>query len=143
MEPRPLQYIAQASGGELRHGSPDRMVTRLCSDSRQAGPNDLFFALSGSGSTPTACPRWPAARVAAIVAERAKLPADFHDCPVIAVDNTRRALGRLAARDRARFPTPPSSPWAAPMEKPTTKELIASVLRQKEIHALVGGQFQQ
>ena len=47
MEPRPLHYIAQAVSGELLHGSPGLMTGRLCTDSRLAGPNDLFFALAG------------------------------------------------------------------------------------------------
>lgn len=47
MEPRSLHYIAEAAAGELRHGSPDQMVGRLCTDSRLAEPGDLFFALAG------------------------------------------------------------------------------------------------
>ncbi|MGD1084521.1 MAG: UDP-N-acetylmuramoyl-tripeptide--D-alanyl-D-alanine ligase, partial [Verrucomicrobiota bacterium] len=132
MEPRPLQFIAQAAGGELRHGPPDKMVTRLCSDSRQAGPNDLFFALSGERfDAHSLLPEVARRGVAAIVAERAKLPADFHDCAVIAVDNTRRALGRLAARYRADFQLPVVAVGGS-NGKTTTKELIASVLRQKK-----------
>ena len=47
MEPRPLHYIAQAVSGELRHGSPGKTVSRVCTDSRLAEPGDLFFALAG------------------------------------------------------------------------------------------------
>jgi UDP-N-acetylmuramoyl-tripeptide--D-alanyl-D-alanine ligase len=132
MEPRPLQYIAQAAGGELRHGSPGKMVARVCTDSRLAEPNDLFFALAGARFDAHALLPEAAGRgVGAIVAERAKLPADFDECAVIAVDNTRRALGRLGARYRGDFALPVIAVGGS-NGKTTTKELIASVLRQKK-----------
>ena len=132
MEPRPLYYIAQATGGELRHGSPEKMVTRLCTDSRLAEPNDLFFALSGERfDAHRLLPEVARRGVGVIVAERAKLPADFNDCAVIVVDNTRRALGRLGARYRRDFKLPVIAVGGS-NGKTTTKDLIASVLRQKK-----------
>jgi UDP-N-acetylmuramoyl-tripeptide--D-alanyl-D-alanine ligase len=68
--------------------------------------------------------------VAAVVAERAKLPPDFRGCAIIAVDATRAALGRLGARYRSDF-TVPVTAVGGSNGKTTTKELIASVLRQK------------
>jgi len=155
MEPRPLYFIAEATGGELRYGAPgrtmkcgghrpplqnegelphgtrDKTVTRICTDSRLAEPNDLFFALSGERfDAHRLLPEVAARGVGAIVAERAKLPDDFLDCAVIAVDNTRRALGRLAARYRGDFSLPVIVVGGS-NGKTTTKELIASVLRQK------------
>src|ERR1039458_10154200 len=101
MEPRPLHYIAQAVAGELRHGSPGKTVARLCTDSRLAEPDDLFFALAGARfDAPRLLPEVARRGVGAIVAERDKLPADFSQCAVIAVSNTRRALGQLGARYR-------------------------------------------
>jgi UDP-N-acetylmuramoyl-tripeptide--D-alanyl-D-alanine ligase len=132
MEPRPLHYIAQATAGELRLGSPDKMVARLCADSRLAEPNDLFFALAGQRFDAHRLLHEVAGRgVGAIVAERAKLPADFHECAVIAVENTRRALGQLGARYRRDFKLPVVVVGGS-NGKTTTKELIASVLRQKK-----------
>jgi UDP-N-acetylmuramoyl-tripeptide--D-alanyl-D-alanine ligase len=132
MEPRPLQYIAQAAGGELRHGAPGRLVARLCTDSRLAEPDDLFFALAGERfDAHRLLPEVAGRGVGAIVAERAKLPADFQGCPVVAVENTRRALGRLGARYRADFALPVIVVGGS-NGKTTTKELIASVLRQKK-----------
>src|SRR5690606_12952753 len=51
-------------------------------------------------------------------------------CAVIVVDDTRRALGRLAAKYRVEFELPVVA-VAGSNGKTTTKELIASVLRQK------------
>jgi UDP-N-acetylmuramoyl-tripeptide--D-alanyl-D-alanine ligase len=132
MEPRSLHYIAQAAGGELRHGSPDQMVGRLCTDSRLAEPGDLFFALAGERfDAHQLLPEVARRRVGAIVAERDKLPADFQACAVIAVENTRRALGRLGARYRRDFDLAIIAVGGS-NGKTTTKELIAAVLRQKK-----------
>jgi len=132
MEPRPLHYIAQAVSGELRHGSPDKTVARLCTDSRLAEPNDLFFALAGARfDAHRLLPEVARRGVGAIVAERDKLPADFCQCAVIAVGNTRRALGQLGARYRRDFDLPVIAVGGS-NGKTTTKELIASVLRQEK-----------
>jgi UDP-N-acetylmuramoyl-tripeptide--D-alanyl-D-alanine ligase len=130
MQPRPLQYIAQAVAGELRHGAPDKMSGRLCTDSRLAEPGDLFFALAGERfDAHRLLPEVAARGVGAIVAERAKLPADFCQCAVIAVSHTRRALGDLGARYRRDFHLPVIAVGGS-NGKTTTKELIAAVLRQ-------------
>src|ERR1039458_9799122 len=107
MEPRSLKYIAEATAGELCNGSPEAKVTRICVDSRQAQPNDLFFALAGERFDAHAfLPEVARRGVAAVVAERPKLPSGLEECAVIAVDNTRAALGRLGARYRRDFALP-------------------------------------
>ncbi len=132
MEPRPLHYIVEAVAGELRHGSPGKTVSRLCTDSRLAQPGDLFFALAGARfDAHVFLPEVARHKVGAIVAEREKLPADFCQCPVIAVGNARRALGQLGARYRRDF-DPPVFAVGGSNGKTTTKELIASVLRQQK-----------
>jgi UDP-N-acetylmuramoyl-tripeptide--D-alanyl-D-alanine ligase len=132
MEPRPLHYIAQAVSGELLHGSPGRVVSRVCTDSRMAGPDDLFIALAGERhDAHQFLPEVARRGVGAIVAERDKLPADFCACPLIAVRNTRRALGQLGARYRRDFELPVIAVGGS-NGKTTAKELIASVLRQKK-----------
>ena len=131
MEPRSLNYVAEACAGELQNGFPDTLVTRICIDSRQAQPGDLFFALAGERFDAHAfLPEVAKRGVATIVAERKKLPPNFSACAVIAVENTRRALGQLAARYRADFNLPVVAVGGS-NGKTTTKELIASVLRQK------------
>src|SRR5271167_1908792 len=107
MEPRSLKYIAEATAGELCNGLPETTVTRLCVDSRQAQPGDLFFALAGERfDAHVFLPEVARRGVAAVVAERPKLPVDFQGCAVIAVDSTRAALGRLGARYRGDFILP-------------------------------------
>ncbi|HXR08734.1 MAG TPA: UDP-N-acetylmuramoyl-tripeptide--D-alanyl-D-alanine ligase [Candidatus Acidoferrum sp.] len=131
MEPRPLHYIAQAVAGELRHGPPGATVSRVCTDSRRAGPEDLFFALAGARfDAHRFLPEVARRGVGAIVAERDKLPADFCQCAVIAVGSTRRALGQLGARYRRDFDLPVIAVGGS-NGKTTTKELIASVLREQ------------
>jgi UDP-N-acetylmuramoyl-tripeptide--D-alanyl-D-alanine ligase len=131
MEPRTLKYIAEATAGELRNGSPETRVSRICIDSRQAEAGDLFFALAGERFDAHNFLQEVAARgVAAVVAECPKLPPTFKGGPVIAVDKTRAALGRLGARYRRDFKLPVIAVGGS-NGKTTTKELIASVLRQK------------
>jgi UDP-N-acetylmuramoyl-tripeptide--D-alanyl-D-alanine ligase len=130
MEPRSLKYLADACKGELRNGSPQRLATNICTDSRKAGPGDLFFALSGERfDAHNFLPEVAKSGVIAVVAERKKIPADFITT-VIAVDDTREALGNLAARYRKDFDLPIIAVGGS-NGKTTTKELLASVLRQK------------
>lgn len=130
MEPRSLKYLAEACGGELRNGSPQRLATSICTDSRKAGPGDLFFALSGERfDAHNFLPEVARTGVIAVVAERKKIPANFITT-VIAVENTRQALGNLAARYRKDFDLPMIAVGGS-NGKTTTKELLASVLRQK------------
>src|SRR6266567_830164 len=131
MEPRSLKYICAAWAGERRYGSPDTLVSRVCTDSRQAQPGDLFFALAGDRfDAHDFLGEVAAKRVAAVVVERAKAPRALADCGVIGVANPRRALGDLAARYRADF-TLPIIAVAGSNGKTTTKALLAAVLRQK------------
>jgi UDP-N-acetylmuramoyl-tripeptide--D-alanyl-D-alanine ligase len=132
MESRTLKYVAAVAEGQLLNGSPEQTVARISTDSRQAQAGDLFFALAGERFDGHAFLAEVArAGVAAVVAERGKLPAGFDGCAVIAVDNTRRALGRLGAAYRRDFDLPIIAVGGS-NGKTTTKELIASVLRQKK-----------
>ncbi len=117
--------------GELLGGLPATPVARVCTDSRQAGAGDLFVALSGEHfDGHTFLPEAARRGAAAVVAERGKLPPGFQACPVILVDHARRALGRLGAACRREFELPVVAVGGS-NGKTTTKELIASVLRQK------------
>src|SRR5262249_20410681 len=62
--------------------------------------------------------------------ERSRVPAELPECAVIAVDDTLKALGTLGARYRNDFSLPVIA-VAGSNGKTTTKELIASVLKQK------------
>lgn len=131
MESRSLKYVAEACGGELVQGSPNTNVSRVCTDSRQAQAGDLFVALMGEKfDAHTFLPDVAKRNATAVVAEKAKLPGALAGCGVIAVQNTRQALGQLAARYRADFDLPVIAVGGS-NGKTTTKELIAAVLRQK------------
>src|SRR5580658_7235703 len=124
MEPRTLEYIAQIMDGELVNGSEPRCIARISTDSRQLEPGDLFFALAGEHHDGHAfLPKVRQGGAAAVVAERRKLPPGFNACPAILVDNTRRALGRLAAAYRDEFDLPVVAVGGS-NGKTTTKELI-------------------
>ncbi len=132
MEPRSLKFVADAMEGDLLCGPPDLSVARLSTDSRLAEPGDLFFALGGPRfDGHSFLPEVARRGVAAVVAERRKLPTGLDGCAIILVDNTRRALGRLGAAYRRDFDLPIVAVGGS-NGKTTTKELIASVLRQKK-----------
>jgi UDP-N-acetylmuramoyl-tripeptide--D-alanyl-D-alanine ligase len=131
MDFRSLKFVARACAGDQLSGSPEVLVTRVCSDSRQAQAGDLFFALAGERFDGHDFLAEVAQKgVAAVVADKARIPAGLSGCAVIAVDNPRQALGRLAARYRADFELPVIAVGGS-NGKTTTKELLAAVLRQK------------
>jgi UDP-N-acetylmuramoyl-tripeptide--D-alanyl-D-alanine ligase len=130
MEARSLKFIAQACAGELL-GSQQRRVERVCTDSRQAQPGDLFFALPGERfDGHDFLPAVARKGAAAVVVQRNRVPKDFSGCATIAAENTRQALGRLAAEYRKDFALPIVAVGGS-NGKTTTKELLASVLGQK------------
>ena len=117
------------------NGSPQTLALRVCTDSRQAQPGDLFFAIKGNQfDGHDFLNEVDKKGVAAVVVEHAVPPGGIEPpaCAVILVENTRRALGRLAAAYRNDF-VPPCGIVAVGGSngKTTTKDLIAAVLRQK------------
>ena len=131
MEPRSLQFVATACGGELQVGSPQTQVLRVCTDSRRVQAGDLFFALPGErfdGHDFLADVKRRGA--AAVVVARNKAPADLNGCAIVTVEETRKALGQLAAAYRQEF-TLPIITIGGSNGKTTTKELVASVLKQR------------
>jgi UDP-N-acetylmuramoyl-tripeptide--D-alanyl-D-alanine ligase len=131
MESRSLNFIAAACGGELLSGSAEIRANRVGTDSRQAQAGDVFVALSGDKFDGHDFIAQAAEKhIAAVVVERAKAPRTALPCGVIAVENTRRSLGQLAASYRNQF-TLPVIAVAGSNGKTTTKELLASILREK------------
>ena len=47
MEPRTLNYLAQAAAGELSGGMPNGLVRGVSTDSRKVQPGELFVAVKG------------------------------------------------------------------------------------------------
>ncbi len=131
MEARSLDFVATACSGERSGGSPETVVCRVSTDSRQVQAGDLFFALRG-GRFDGHDFLLEASRkgAVAVVVDRERVPAGWNGCAVIAVDDTRTALGQLAAQYRQEFVLPTVAVGGS-NGKTTTKELIAAVLRQK------------
>ena len=123
--------MADAVGGKILCGTAETLVSRVCTDSRQAQAGDLFFAIKGDKfNGHDFLGELAAKKVAVVVIARARQPGKLPDCAVIIVDDPRVALGRLATAYRAQF-TLPVIAVGGSNGKTTTKELIAAVLRQK------------
>lgn len=130
MEARSLKYVAEGCAGELVRGLPGTSIAQVSTDSRSVRAGDLFFALAGDQfDGHDFLPEVAAKGAAAVVVERGRIPA-WLSCGVVAVDNPRLALGRLAARYREEF-TLPIVAVGGSNGKTTTKELLAALLRQK------------
>ncbi len=131
MDARSLKYVARACAGEQLTGLPEMLVQRVCTDSRAVRPGDLFFALTGGKFDGHDFLKEVMGKdAAAVVVTRQRLPVPPLNCAIIAVENTRQALARLAAEYRHDFKIPTVAVGGS-NGKTTTKELIASVLRQK------------
>ncbi len=131
MDARTLNFITRACAGEQLAGSDKTLISRVSTDSRSAQAGDLFFALHGERFDGHDFVRDVADKgVGAVVIDRAWTPVELPRCGVIAVDNTRQALGQLASAYRNDFELPVIAVGGS-NGKTTTKELIASVLRQK------------
>jgi UDP-N-acetylmuramoyl-tripeptide--D-alanyl-D-alanine ligase len=131
VEARPLKYIAEASGAETLSGAGELLVSDVCTDSRQAKAGDVFFAIEGEKfDGHNFLSEVAAKKVAAVVVQRRKVPASLPGCAVLAVENPRLSLGKLAAAYRREFSLPIVAVGGS-NGKTTTKELLASVLRQR------------
>jgi UDP-N-acetylmuramoyl-tripeptide--D-alanyl-D-alanine ligase len=131
MEPRSIHFLAQACGGQLSSCRRDLEFSAISSDSRRIGPGVLFWALAGDrfDGHDFVAGAIEAGAVAAVVAQSkaAILPKNL---PLIAVADTRIALGKFAARYRQDF-SPVTIGVAGSNGKTSVKDLIFSVLREK------------
>ena len=130
MEARSVEYICEAVSGRLE-GLGTGIVTGISSDSRTVRQGDCFIAVTGEkfdGHTFVGEALKKGA--AALMLAKDRIPEAGLKGPIITVADTRRALGQLAARYRNDFQVPVIA-VAGSNGKTTTKELIASVLRQK------------
>lgn len=134
MEPRSLSFVAAACAGEIRWGSSETLVTRVSTDSRQVKPGDLFIPLRGEKfDAHDYLAEVAHAGATALLVSRERvdgLKGLTDTVALIVVDDTRKALGQLAARYRRDFEIPVVAIGGS-NGKTTTKELLASVLRQK------------
>jgi UDP-N-acetylmuramoyl-tripeptide--D-alanyl-D-alanine ligase len=131
MEARSIQFIAKACEGELLKGMEGASANRVCTDSRQVQPGDVFFALHGEKFDGHYYLTEVVEKGAvAVVVQHGRSAGISGDCAIIAVDDTRLALGRFAAAYRRDFELPVVAVGGS-NGKTTTKELVASVLREK------------
>jgi len=134
VDPRSLKFIAEACGGEILAGPAEALVSRVCTDSRQVQAGDVFVAIAGEKFDAhdylIEVARKGAAALLIARDKAGKASSLSHSVGIIAVDDTRVALGKLAARYRSDFNLPVVA-VAGSNGKTTTKELLASVLRQK------------
>src|SRR6266571_4507960 len=108
-----VQEIVRATQGALVVGDLGVPVTGVSIDSRTLGVGEAFFAIVGHRLDGHDFIADAASRGAACV-------------PFVLVEETTRALGRLAARHRAKFSLPLAAVTGS-NGKTTTKEMMAAV----------------
>ena len=119
-----LRDAALEIPGAIVIGDENIAFDRVSSDSRTAGPGDLFIAIKGDRfDAHNFLPQVAQRGVAAVLASR--LPDDFA-APAIKVKDTRIALGALAHGWRKRF-TIPLIAVTGSNGKTTVKEMISSI----------------
>ena len=122
-----IEDVVRGTQGALVAGDLGVPVTGVSIDSRHLGIGEAFFAIQGPNRDGHGFLRDAAARGAACLVVH-NLPDDLPpSVPAILVDDTTRALGRLAAYHRARF-TVPVAAVTGSNGKTTTKEMMAAVL---------------
>ncbi|WP_028536710.1 UDP-N-acetylmuramoyl-tripeptide--D-alanyl-D-alanine ligase [Paludibacterium yongneupense] len=119
-----LIEAARLAGGQA-HG-PDLALRRVVTDSRVAAAGDLFVALKGERFDAHDFVADVVARGAAVMVSTVS-PA-CEGASVICVEDTRLALGRLAAGWRARFSLPLIGVTGS-NGKTSVKEMLAAILR--------------
>lgn len=123
--------MVNACLGERLRGTPEALVRRICTDSRAVQVEDLFIALKGErfdGHSFLA--QVASKRITGALVDRTKVPEPLPPCGLIAVPDTRTAFGQMAAHYRRDFELPVVA-VAGSNGKTTTKEILATVLRQK------------
>jgi UDP-N-acetylmuramoyl-tripeptide--D-alanyl-D-alanine ligase len=138
VEERSLKFVAEACAAEIRRGAADAMVKNVCTDSRQAKPGYLFFAIRGEKfDGHDFLDEVAVKNVSAVVIEQSKVGSarcadrtPQRGVATLVVDDARIALGKLAAACRREFDLPVVCVGGS-NGKTTVKELLASVLRQK------------
>ena len=118
-----LHMVADAVNGTLV--GADRAFDSVCTDTRSLQKGQLFFALQGENFDAEEFIGRAAelGAAGAVVRERHTI-----DLPQVEVDDTRRALGRLAAAWRDRFSGVVVAVTGS-NGKTTVKEMLASILR--------------
>ncbi|MEW5771009.1 MAG: UDP-N-acetylmuramoyl-tripeptide--D-alanyl-D-alanine ligase [Pseudomonadota bacterium] len=119
-----LHEAAQAIGATA--AGADVAFTRVETDTRRLTPGCLFVALRGANFDGHAFAAKALAQGAAAVMVAADAGLDLDLAPAIVVDDTRLALGRLAAWHRSRMPARLAAITGS-NGKTTVKEMLAAI----------------
>ncbi|MGA9962123.1 MAG: Mur ligase domain-containing protein, partial [Azonexus sp.] len=120
-----LSEIQHATGGRLCGDDP--AISGVSTDTRAVAAGQLFVALRGErfDAHDFLDQAIAAGAAALLVSDAARVPAG---ATALVVDDTRIALGKLAAAWRARFAIPVIAVTGS-NGKTTTKEMIAAILK--------------
>jgi UDP-N-acetylmuramoyl-tripeptide--D-alanyl-D-alanine ligase len=91
-----MREVAAALGAPLRQGNPEQKVTKVSTDSRNAAPGALFFALAGEKYDGHLFVDDALAGGAVGAVVSASMPVEIPGAPIIAVPDVLAALGGLA-----------------------------------------------
>jgi UDP-N-acetylmuramoyl-tripeptide--D-alanyl-D-alanine ligase len=125
--PFTLNDVAHWCGGELIGADPTVVPTGVSTDTRQLRPGDLFFALSGPRFDGHQFVEQALGGGATCAVVRLDWARAHPGVPLIAVDDTLRALGAAAAGYRGLFFGPVVCVTGS-SGKTTTKEMLARTL---------------
>jgi len=129
MKTMTVGQVYRIIGGRLRQGNEGVTVKRVCTDTRQVKPGDLFFALKGERfDAHDFVDRAVAGGAGALVVSR-KVDV-VPGVPVIGVGDTLVGLQDLAAYNRRQFAVPVVGVTGS-SGKTTTKDMIAAVLESR------------
>ncbi len=120
-----LQEITEAVGGKL-YGNGHAVICGISTDSRKAVEGEIFVALRGERFDGHDFIPDVAEKCSAVLTE---VKTDLMDC--IVVPDTLKALGVLSAYWKKKVNPPITVGVTGSVGKTTTKELIASVLKEK------------
>ena len=124
-----LDIATAAHAIGARHIGSNAVFDRVTTDSRDLSPGDLFVGIRGERFDGQAFADQALAAGAAAVMVQAGAQIHTPNARVIEVDDSRLALGRLAAFWRGRFIAPLIAVTGS-NGKTTVKEMLASILRQ-------------
>jgi UDP-N-acetylmuramoyl-tripeptide--D-alanyl-D-alanine ligase len=142
MVPISVAELVRGTQGALVGGRLDTIVAGVSIDSRTCAPGDAFFAIRGHRMDGHAFVADALAKgAAAAVVSRFPIEATVGaGVPLVLVEDTTRALQRLAAFHRRRWPIPVVAVTGS-IGKTTTKELCAAVLAERFRVLKAGGSF--
>ena len=126
-----LSFVAEATSGRLVPEFQSRQILNVCTDTRSLTSGSLYVPIRGErfDGHDFIEDAWESGAVAALWAGE-RLPDGAQSRPLIAVDDTREALGALAKAYRRGYPIPVCAIGGS-NGKTTTKEMVAAVLEAR------------